>query len=145
MTYLKRMVVLVSLTSFCGGCASIANGERQNISINPSQGENIEALVETDGMTTEVSLPGFVRVARSADPIKIKIEDPGYERAEIELQPRTSMPYWLNVGIIAPFSVASPAAGVVAMFLTAGVDLTTGKAYEYDEKAVIPVTPKTPD
>lgn len=124
-----RLLPLLSLV-LLGGCASIVDGTNQSLSVDTiSQGKELagaQCALTNDKGTWFVATPGTVTVHRSYDAMNVKCTDAGYAPA---ITTSTSSTKPMAFGNI-----------LFGGLIGAGVDISTGAAYDYPKLITVPMT-----
>src|SRR5262249_29388962 len=120
-----RILRIVALCAFAGGCASITRGTTENLGIT-STPPGAEAIISGLENPTSCVTPCSVVVKRNAD-ISVAVQKPGYEPQTIQLTRE-----------IAGAGVAGVAGNVlVGGVVGVGVDAVTGAARDHKPNPVI--------
>ncbi len=113
------------------GCASIVDGSSQSLSVKTtSDGTDVadaQCTLTNNKGTWYLRTPGTVTVHRSYDDLNVACRKPGYVA---------------NVGSV-PSSTRGMAFGNILFggLIGAGVDMSTGAAYDYPSPIVVPLHP----
>jgi len=128
--YTKGFTLLVALVGLAG-CASIVDGSNQSLAVKTVAGgldlPSAQCTLTNNKGTWYLTTPGTVTVHRSYDALNVRCEHDGYV-------PNTS-------------SVDSATKGMAfgnllfGGLIGAGVDMSTGAAYDYPGPIVVPLTP----
>lgn len=114
---LLSVLLLVSLGSLLGGCASIMNSSTVDVSLTTTPAD---AVATFNGQTFRTTRPVTLAVPRGQDGLLILVEKDGYEPQEIRLERRFTGWVWGNILL----------GGLIGL----GVDLITKRAWSVDPK-----------
>lgn len=125
-------VLPVLFLALLGGCASIVDGSNQSLSVDTtSQGKELagaECALTNDKGKWFVTTPGTVTVHRSYDAMNVKCTDAGYEPAIATSASSTKAMAFGNI--------------LFGGLIGAGVDISTGAAYDYPALITVPMMPE---
>ena len=129
---MQRVLILTTLAGAClltGGCASIVSGQNQSVSVtsrDPVKGVDVAgakcALVNDKG-TWYATTPGTVTVRRSFNELAVNCTADGMAPGIAMVKSATKAMAFGNI--------------LFGGFIGAGVDMSTGAAYDYPEIIVI--------
>ena len=113
------------------GCASIVNGQNQSLSVTSDSNGAATAgakcsLVNNKG-TWFATTPGSVTVRRSYEPLNVNCTLDGFETGSVTIKSATKAMAFGNI--------------IFGGVIGAGVDISTGAAYDYPELIKISMTP----
>ncbi len=122
-----RSAMLLALVLGLSGCASIIDGSSQSVSVKTvAKGVDVAAAsceMKNDKGTWYVTTPGTVTVHRSYDDINVKCSHDGYTPSIVSIKSTTKGMAFGNV--------------VFGGIIGAGVDMSTGSAYDYPNPIVV--------
>jgi len=125
------LICLVSLTN----CASIVDGSRQSVSVKTvsAHGDIPGASCQLDSNkgTWFIITPGSVTVQRSADALNAKCTKDGYLPGVTTIKSSTKATAFGNI--------------IFGGLIGAGIDMSTGAAYDYPALITVPMEPVTND
>lgn len=129
---LKNLAVLASIALLTSGCASIVNGQNQSLSVQTRSkvGANVSGAsckLSNDKGTWFVTTPGTTTVHRSYENLLLTCEKEGFETGTLASKSSTKGMAFGNILF----------GGVIG----AGVDVSTGAAYDYPELIVVEMGP----
>jgi uncharacterized protein YceK len=125
-----RSLFLIVAVVGLGGCASIIDGSSQSLSVKTVAGGTDVAgsqcsLTNNKG-TWFVTTPGTVTVHRSYDALNVKCEHEGFVANTASTDSSTKGMAFGNI--------------LFGGLIGAGVDMSTGAAYDYPNPIVVPLT-----
>jgi hypothetical protein len=114
-----------------GGCASIVDGSNQSLSVKTvSSGADLagsQCTLTNNKGTWYVTTPGSVTIHRSYDAVNVKCEHDGYVAATASSDSTTKGMAFGNI--------------LFGGLIGAGVDMSTGAAYDYPNPIIVPMMP----
>lgn len=129
-----RRVLPVLPLALMSGCASIVDGTNQSLSVETTaKGQQIsgsECTLTNNKGTWFVSTPGTVTVHRSYDPLNVKCTHGGYAPAIATSSSSTKAMAFGNI--------------LFGGLIGAGVDMSTGAAYDYPKLIDVPMVQEPP-
>lgn len=127
---MKSVLVIVALVGL-SGCASIVDGSTQSLSVKTVAGgadiTGAQCALTNNKGTWYVTTPGTVAVHRSYDPLNVKRDRDGYASNTVSSDSSTKGIAFGNI--------------LLGGIIGAGVDMSTGAAYDYPNPIVVPLTP----
>lgn len=130
---MRLLLAIAAATLALSGCASIVGGTNQSLSVDTvSNGAEIagaQCALANDRGTWFVTTPGTVTVHRSYDALNVKCTDTGYQPAVVTSASSTKGMAFGNI--------------LFGGLIGAGVDMSTGAAYDYPKLITVPMTPTT--
>lgn len=128
-----RILGIVALCAFAGGCASVTRGTTENLSV-ASTPSGAEAVISGLDVPTTCMTPCSVVVKRNAD-LSVTVQKPGFEPQTVQLTRE------IQTTGAAGFAGNVLLGGLVGM----GVDAATGAARDHKPNPVIiTLQPNTP-
>jgi uncharacterized protein YceK len=124
----KTTGLLLSVTLLASGCASIVNGQNQSLSVQTrskagAQVAGASCKLSNDKGVWFVTTPGTTTVHRSYESLQLSCEKDGFESGLLSSKSSTKGMAFGNILF----------GGVIG----AGVDISTGAAYDYPEMIVV--------
>lgn len=127
---MKSLFLTIAIMGL-GGCASIVDGSSQSLSVKTTSGATDVAgsqcsLTNNKG-TWYITTPGSVTVHRSYDALNVKCDHKGYISNTVSTESATKGMAFGNI--------------LFGGIIGAGVDMSTGAAYDYPNPIIVPLTP----
>ena len=127
---MKKILILICLV-IVSGCASVLSGKNQHIHLITDNGEEVTAMVTTNGRTQEMTLPATLYTRKTKKDIIVKIDEntcheKSYQTISSKVNPVTRLNFIGGLGCWVNFII----------------DFSTGAAWEYNETETIHVKEK---
>jgi hypothetical protein len=127
---MRSLLLVVTLVGL-GGCASIVDGSSQSLSVKTvADGSDVAgsqcSLTNNKG-SWYVTAPGTVTIHRSYDALNVKCDHDGYTSNTVSTDSATKGMAFGNL--------------LFGGLIGAGVDMSTGAAYDYPNVITVPLTP----
>jgi len=126
---MKKLSILLLATSILSGCASIIEGQSQNINITTSNNKNVDARIFTKSGIQEIKLPHHMTVQKNSQDITIHVKD-GTCNKESTTVVKSRLEPWFWGNLITGGIVGST------------TDSVTGAMWKYDETVIVHVDEK---
>lgn len=121
---MKKIAIIIILTSMLSGCATIIKGKTQNINIMTSDGENAQATVFSKTGMMDTELPRYVSVHKSSQDVTIRVKEDECHKETIAVAPSKIEPwFWGNI--------------ISGGVFGSSTDYSTGAMWSYDTNVIV--------